>query len=46
MLRDNVIEIEKIILHEIGYETFRVTDTAHKYLMSFLMVLQLDKQQA
>lgn len=41
MLRESVIEIEKIILNELGYETFRLIETGHKYMISFMKTLKL-----
>ncbi len=38
-----MIEMEKIILFEIGYETFRVVEMGHKYMISFFKTLKLDK---
>ena len=42
-LKNIIIETERYILKELGFEIFRLTDHAHKYLMSYVKLLRVSK---
>jgi hypothetical protein len=38
-MRDSIINMEKVILKELGYELYKINDPPHKLLISYLKVL-------
>ena len=43
-LKNIMIETERYILKELGFEIFRLTDHAHKYLISYVKLLRASKE--
>ena len=42
-LKNIIVETERYILKELGFEIFRLTDNAHKYLISYVKLLRVSK---
>jgi hypothetical protein len=42
-IRNDVIETEVTILHQLGYETQRITESPHKFMLVFLKTLKAEK---
>ena len=42
-LKNIIVETERYILKELGFEIFRLTDNAHKYLINYVKLLRVSK---
>ena len=38
-MRDQILNMEKFILKELGYELYKIQDPPHKYIISYFKVI-------